>query len=103
MHRTVRVKIWEKLFKNGQNEICGRQPLKIGSDRVNSRPKLCPTSGRCPGLVVFKKFFYQKQCKYAIKIGVAQVRGALLRFSLGKSTLLYLCRILPSISKITPE
>ena len=84
MHRTVRVKIWEKVFKNGQSEIFGRQPLKIGSDRVNSRPKLCPTSGRCPRLVVFKNLFYQKQCKYAINIRVAPVRGLFYGFLWGK-------------------
>ena len=41
--------------------------------RGNSRPKLRPAFGR-----VFKNLFYQKQCKYATNIGVAQIRGALL-------------------------
>ena len=42
-----------------------------------------------------KYLFYQKQCKYAMNVGIAQVRGL-------KSVLLYLCRTLPSVSKVTP-
>ena len=52
---------------------------------------------------IFLNFFYQKQCKYAMIIGFAQIRGALLQFLLGKSTLLYLCWLLPLILKITRD
>ena len=38
-----------------------------------------------------------------MNIGIAHVRGALLCFLRGKSALLYLCQMLPSISKIIPE
>ena len=37
--------------------------------------------------VFFKNLFYQNQCKYAMKIGVPQIRGALLLFFIGKSAL----------------
>ena len=52
--------------------------------------------------IFFKNLFYQKKYKCAMKIGVAQIRGALLLIFIGKNTLLYLCRTLLSISKITP-
>ena len=38
-----------------------------------------------------------------MNIGVTQIRGVLLKFLLGKISLLYLCQTLPSISKITPD
>ena len=51
----------------------------------------------------FKNLFYQKLCKYVLKIGVTQTRGALLQFFAGKKNLSYLCRMLPLIFKMTPE
>ena len=72
--------------------------------RNNSRLRLRPTFGCCLWwFIFFKHLFYQEQCKYAMNLGVAQIRGALLQFFNRKSVLSYLCRMLPSISKITPE
>ena len=52
----------------------------------------------------FEKFVLsQKQWKYAMNAGVVKIRGALSQFLQGKSALLYLCRTLPSHSKITPD
>lgn len=51
----------------------------------------------------FKNLFYQKLCKYVIKIGVTQIRGALLQFFAGKKNLSYLCQMLPLTFKMTPE
>ena len=74
------------------------------SSRGNSRPKLHPTFRHYPRwLIFFKNLSYQKQFKFAINIGFAQIRCSLLQFFLGKSALLYLCWMLPSISKITPD
>ena len=49
----------------------------------------------------FKNVFYQKQCKYAMNIGLAQKRGVLLHFFMGKNYLFISLPMLPSISKIT--
>ena len=58
--------------------------------------------GHRPRWFIFlKKLFYEKQSKYAMNIGVAVIRSALLKFFYKKSALLYLCQILPSVSKIT--
>ena len=38
-------------------------------------------------LFFFKKFFYQKPCKYTVNIGVAQIRGAFSSFFIGKKCL----------------
>lgn len=44
----------------------------------NSKPKLRPTFGRYTRwFIFFRNVFYQKQRKYAMNIGVAQIRGTL--------------------------
>lgn len=78
--------------------------------RGNSMPNLRPKAvfGRCPlwWFMFLGFFFYQKLCKYAVNIfgkGFAQIRNALLQFFIFlKTVLLYLYRMLPSISKVMP-
>ena len=62
-----------------------QQPTTVSRrSRGDSRPKLHPTFGCCPQFIFFENLFHQKQCKYAVNIGMAQIRGALLQFFLGK-------------------
>ena len=56
-------------------QIVGRSHLSRG----NSRPKLRLAFRGYPRRFIFlKNLFYQKQCQYAMNIGVAQIRGTLL-------------------------
>ena len=70
--------LWETPMWKFENTHCSRFPFSTKyftkktwrvvfvvitcAPRVNSRPKLCPTFGRCPGwFIFFKSLFYQKQ------------------------------------------
>ena len=50
----------------------------------------------------FKNLFLQKQFKYALNIGFAQIRGAFLWIFIGKKCPFTSLQRLPSICKITP-
>ena len=65
--------------------------------------KLHPAFGGCPqSFTFFKNLIYQKQCKYAMNIGLLTSKGPFIVFY-RESVLLYLCQMLPSISKIAPD
>ena len=71
----------------------------------NSRPKLCPTFGCCPQWFFFLKFFfYPKQSKYAINIGVDQIRGALYIFFYSGKVPFYISEgcCLPFLEQLLP-
>ena len=66
---------------------------KKQAERVNSWIAQSASSFWClPSMIFFvKNLFDQKQCKYARSIGLAQIRGAPLKFFLlGRNALLYL-------------
>ena len=49
--------------------------------RGNSMAKLHPAFGGCPqSFTFFKNLIYQKQCKYAMNIGVADIKGPFYSF-----------------------
>ena len=49
--------------------------LKTSQKRLFAAVIFCPL-----WLIFFENLFYRKQCKYAMNIGVAQIRGALSQF-----------------------
>lgn len=69
----------------------------------HSKPKPRPAFGqRCPRLRSFRNLFWQKQCKCARKIGVAQIKCPFIAFHRDKVPFLCRCQTLALISKITP-
>ena len=55
------------------------------TSRGNSRAKMHLALRCCPPLFIFfETLFYQMQCKYAMNIGVVEIRGGLLQFFIRK-------------------
>ena len=52
-------------------------------------------------IFIFQKLL-SKKCKYAMNLGVVEIRGALLLFFIGKKYPLISLPVLPSISKAAP-